>query len=86
MSHKSPITCINRVDEAQILEVNLPQGVTQEAGAVFINVPNLSPISVIKFMTFVLVKTGPNLVFIVHIFSVICNSALVEVLLRFLKI
>ena len=32
-------------------------------GVVFTNIPNLSLILVIKFMTFVLVKIGPNLVF-----------------------
>ena len=38
-------------------------------GAVFTNIPNLSPILVIKFMTFVLVKIGPNLVFTKHVLA-----------------
>ena len=37
--------------------------------AVFTNIPNLSPILVIKFMTFVLVKIGPNLVFTKHVLA-----------------
>ena len=38
-------------------------------GAVFTNIPYLSPILVIKFMTFVLVKIGPNLVFTKHVLA-----------------
>ena len=38
-------------------------------GAVFTNIPNLSLILVIKFMTFVLVKIGPNLVFTKHVLA-----------------
>ena len=49
----------------------------QFSGAAFTNIPNLSPILVIKFMTFVLVKIGPNLVFTKHvlartIFQILC--------------
>ena len=36
---------------------------------VFTNMPNLSPILVIKFMTFVLVKTGPNVVITKHVLA-----------------
>ena len=39
------------------------------SGAVFTNIPNLSPILVIKFMIFVLVKIGPNLVFTKHVLA-----------------
>ena len=35
----------------------------KKSGAVFTNIPNLSPILVQKLMTFDLVKIGPNLVF-----------------------
>ena len=38
-------------------------------GAIFTNIPNLSPILIIKFMTFVLVKIGPNLVFTKHVLA-----------------
>ena len=34
--------------------------VLKRSGVVFTNIPNLSLILVIKFMTFVLVKIGPN--------------------------
>ena len=38
-------------------------------GVVFTNIPKLSTIFVIKFMTFVLVKIGPNLVFTKHVLA-----------------
>ena len=38
-------------------------------GVVFTNIPNLSLILVIKFMTFVLVKIDPNLVFTKHVLA-----------------
>ena len=38
-------------------------------GVVFTNIPNLSLILVIKFMTFVLVKIGPNLAFTKHVLA-----------------
>ena len=36
-------------------------------GSVFSNIPNLSPLLVITFMSFVLDKIGPNLVFTKHV-------------------
>ena len=39
------------------------------SGLVFTKIPNLYLISVIKFMTFVSVKIGPNLVFTKHVLA-----------------
>ena len=41
----------------------------QRSWVVFTNFPNLSLILVIKFMTFLLVNIGPNLVFIKHVLA-----------------
>ena len=40
-----------------------------DPGVVFTNIPNLSPILIIKVMTFVLVKIGFNLVFTKHVLA-----------------
>ena len=43
--------------------------VFNSSGVVFTNIHNLSLILVIKFMTFVLAKIGPNLVFTKHVLA-----------------
>ena len=52
-------TCGNTTNKTNEIEVR----------GVFTNIPNLSLILVIKFMTFILVKIGPNLVFTKHVLA-----------------